>query len=263
MKKTLFILIIILLYSCDSKTQGNDKGNFVSDITYIDSLVSNTKDVIKYTLSHPVEPAEYFEIETDSIFVFGFSAGDVGSKLVESKFYFINQKLVYSKVEENNFKYLLEPEGYAWDSNNIKYTLFANDTYRSIDSIYITIDTTSTLTTGGNNIDSLLNSNPYYESMNYSQKALIHLNKSSFDITLDPNRTDTYTLFLKDKTSKLILSCKNEQIEYVILNEDYEPITSGKISKHTEVDLTGYNKIVLELNSRTERNQSVKIEYVD
>ena len=170
---------------------------------------------------------------------------------------------MYSKVEENNFKYLLEPEGYAWDSDNIKYTLFANDTYRSIDSIYTTNDTTSTLTTGDNNIDSLINNNTYYKSMNYSQKALKHLNKSSFDVTLDPNRKVSYTLFLKDKTSKLILSCTNKQIEYVISNENYEPITSDKISNLTEVDLTGYNRIVLELNNRTERNQSVKIEYVD
>ena len=74
---------------------------------------------------------------------------------------------------------------------------------------------------------------------------------------------DSYTFFLKDKSSKLILSCTNKQIEYVISNENYKPITSGKISNLTEVDLTGYNRIVLELNNRTERNQSVKIEYVD
>lgn len=227
----------------------------------MDSLVNNTKDVIKYTFSHPVEPVEYFEIEKDSIFVFGFSAGDVGSKLVESKFYFVNEKIVYSKVEENKFKYLLEPEGYAWDSKNIKFTLFANDTYRLIDSIYTTNDTTSTLITGDNNIDSLMKNNTYYKAMNCSQKALKHLNKSSFDVTLDPNRKVSYTLFLKDKSSKLILSCTNKQIEYVISNDNYEPITSGKISNLTEVDLTGFDKIVMELSNNTTKPHSIKIEY--
>ena len=170
---------------------------------------------------------------------------------------------MYSKVEENNFKYLLEPEGYAWDSKNIKYTLFANDTYRLIDSIHTTNDTTSVLKSGSKNIDSLMNNNTYYRTINYSQKALKHINKSSFDVTLVPNSSDSYTLFLKDNSLKLILSLTNKQIEYVISNENYQPITSGKISNLTEVDLTGFKKIVLELSNLTERNQSVKIEYVD